>query len=132
MVARFDDNGNLRISGNIISDKAWAGSTPMPAAQIALRNLQAYTIPMDAWAVWNTGLALPVVGADDDLGLVVGAFATSPPTLQTEDLQDVGAATTVYARASLILPPASVTMKPIGLASKSSRSLPFSWSLKAG
>jgi hypothetical protein len=46
---------------------------------------------------------LPDAGANDDLGLIGGTFASASPTLQTGDLKSAGA-TTRYARAQIRLP----------------------------
>ncbi len=79
-------------------------SPPLPRSALAQDNLAVYSIPHTAWVVWNTGQPLPAAGANDDLGLVIGAFATGSPTLQTQDHQNAGAAQLNYARLQLWLP----------------------------
>lgn len=95
-------NNSLKVVGNI----AWTGThTPILRTGIAQTALAAYAIPWTAWRVWDAyNTNLPGTPATDDLGLVGGTFATSSPSIQTEDVKALGAVNK-YARCVVGLPP---------------------------
>ncbi len=85
--------------------KALGGITPAIARTDLLQdNLAVYNIPLTRLVVWDTMQPLPAAGADDDLGLVCGTFASASPTLQADDHDSEGSAQLNYARLQLWLP----------------------------
>lgn len=65
---------------------------------------QVYVIPLIAFRVWDAITTnLPSAGANDDIGLVGGTWATDSPSLQSGDLKSAGA-TDRYARVQIPLP----------------------------
>jgi len=92
---------NARVQGNL----EVTGDMPLiPVTRCVQRNLSEYAIPWEVWRVWDAfGTNLPATPATDDLGLVGGTFATSSPSIQTEDLKAAGS-TNKYARASIVIP----------------------------
>ncbi len=90
-------NGSARISGDITPLRA-------RASVLAQADLQPFVIPWTWWRQHDSfATPLAAAAANDDLGLVGGAFGTDHPTIQTGDLKNAGA-TTRYARAVIPLP----------------------------
>ena len=88
--------GALRVTGGI---------TPALARTsiLAQSTLQAFTIPLTQWRVWDAlHTNLPGTAAADDLALVGGTFATASPTIQSVDFGET--TTTAYARTQIVLP----------------------------
>ncbi len=90
-------NGDLRYTGSLKPD--------VPRSNLAQTALAAYPIPWTAWRVHDAlATNLPGTSAADDLALVGGTFGSASPSLQSYDVKAAGAVT-LYARASLWLPP---------------------------
>ena len=74
--------------------------TQLFASQVALRE---YVVPLTAYRVHDNLIAsLPLVAANDDLGLVAGTFGTDAPVLQTTDSK--AASHTLYGRTQWVVP----------------------------
>jgi hypothetical protein len=88
--------GVARITGGITP-------TLVRSSILALVELAEYTIPWTAWRVHDAlATVLPGTAANDDLGLIGGAFGSASPTIQSVDFG--GTSTTAYARCQIPLP----------------------------
>lgn len=100
--------GNLRVAGSISPAKE-------RSEIMALVELQPFTVPWEAWHIWNSAAnaVLPASAADDDLALIPGTWTTGVPSIQTLDFG--GTNTTAYARAQIRLPWEYVTGETVKL-----------------
>lgn len=100
MASTFDD---VRISGNLtIKDTGIAAQTRATVLkQDANAIFPIHLTTLRVWDAYQTNL--PGTAATDDLALIGGTFATSPPVISAGDLKAAGA-TTRYARFQMQLP----------------------------
>lgn len=76
---------------------------------------KSYPLPLLDSRVWDAPMSLlPTTSANDDLGVSVGTWATSAPTVQTSDLKAAGS-TTRYSRHQFVLPPEYVAGESVVL-----------------
>lgn len=74
-----------------------------------------YPLPLLDARVWDAPMSLlPTTSANDDLGVTIGTWATSAPTIRTSDLKAAGA-TTRYSRHQFVLPPEYVAGESVVL-----------------
>lgn len=100
MASQFDE---VRVTGSLtIKDTGVAAQT---RATILKQDANAiFPVMLTALRVWDAfATVLPGTPATDDLGLIGGTFATSPPVVSAGDLKAAGA-TTRYARFQMQLP----------------------------
>jgi len=94
---------NLKLENGSIVDSDLSGSAAIARTKLAQDTLQPYNIPLTSLRVWDSGALLPTAGAADDLGLIIGTFATEHPHLSAGDLGAAGA-TSRYARGIFQIP----------------------------
>lgn len=94
---------SLRVTGSLtVSETAVAAQTR--ATVLKQDALAIFPIDLTVLRVWDAfQTTLPGTAATDDLALVGGTFATSPPVISAGDLKAAGA-TTRYARFQMQLP----------------------------
>lgn len=94
---------DLRVTGSItVKDTGISAQTRASILkQDALAIFPIMLTSLRVWDAFNTNL--PGTAATDDLGLIGGTFATSPPTISAGDLKAAGA-TSRYARFQMQLP----------------------------
>lgn len=74
-----------------------------------------YPLPLLDSRVWDAPMSLlPTTSANDDLGVTIGTWGTSAPTIRTSDLKAAGA-TTRYSRHQFVLPPEYVAGESVVL-----------------
>jgi hypothetical protein len=96
----------MTIDSIIVQDSAhFLGSkTPYARSELVQDDAVSRVIELTEWRVWDSIIAsLPAAGANDDLGLVGGTFASASPSIQTGDVKALGT-TTRYARVLKSLP----------------------------
>jgi len=87
------------LSNNSISEQAAIATT-----KLAQNPLQKFPVPLVLGRVWDAiATLLPSAGANDDLGLVAGTFATDSVLLSAGDVKSLGAVTR-YARFPVVVP----------------------------
>ena len=92
-------SGDVRLSGSISPVKARTNV-------LAISENAQFTIPWHWWRIWNsaTNASLPGTAAsNDDLALVMGTFATAPPSIQGFDVGGE-ASYEAFARAQIPMP----------------------------
>lgn len=74
-----------------------------------------YPLPLLDSRVWDAPMSLlPTTSANDDLGVTIGTWGTSAPTVRTSDLKAAGS-TTRYSRHQFVLPPEYVAGESVVL-----------------
>lgn len=92
----------LETTQSQISENDLQSTFALPRSKMELESAKSFPLDLRGWQVHDSGALLPASATADDLGFVVGTFATAPPTIVSSD----GASTTVtqYARRSFMVP----------------------------